>query len=268
MPAGRRLPLLFLVCLLLCACRNNHNQLLENELRAKESLYRDALHDLKRIEAQNEALVRELAATRQHGGPPLPPEIAAPTFGLKRITLGRGTGGYDSDGLPGDEALQVIVEPRDSDDHIVKVPGSLHISALEVDAQGLKVPLCWWSLTPEQVRPLWKQNLFSSGYTAILPWTAFPHSCNVRIVVQFKIADGRVFEVDRDLKVRPLTSAPLTPAARAAPAAPAAPAPTMPMPTPVHPGPTPSFVVPSALQWVPAPLTDAVELSRPLPIPE
>jgi hypothetical protein len=245
----------FLSCLLLCACRHNNNQLLENELRAKEALYRDTLQDLKRIEAQNEALQREVAA--RHAGPPLPPEVAAPTFGLKRIALGRGTGGYDNDGLPGDEALQVIVEPRDGDDHVVKVPGTLHVSALEVTPQGLKQPLCWWTLTPEQLRPLWKQGLFSTGYAVILPWTAIPHSDTVRVVVQLKIADGRVFEADRDVKVRPLLHAP--------------PAPTLPMPTPVQPGPTPSFVVPSSgvgepLRWTPAPLTNAVDLGRPLPI--
>ncbi len=193
-------------------------------------------------------------------GPPLPPEIAAPTFGLQRIALGRGTGGYDSDNLPGDEALQVIVEPRDCDDHVVKVPGAMNISAVEINPQGLKQPLCWWSFTPEQLRPLWKQSLFSTGYTLILPWTAFPHTCTVRVVVQFKVADGRVFEADRDVKVRPLTNLPPAPIVP--------PTPTLPMPTPVQPGPTPSFVTPSGgvLRWTPAPLTDAVELGRPRPL--
>jgi hypothetical protein len=255
MSARRRSLLLCLLpCLLLCACRHN-NELLENELRAKEALYREALGELHRIEAHNEALQREITGLYHAGVPPLPPEIAAPTFGLKRIALGRGTGGYDADGLPGDEALQVVVEPRDGDDHVVKVPGSLHVSAIEVNAQGLKQHLCWWTLTPEQLRPFWKQGLLSTGYAVTLPWTAFPHSETVRVVVQFKTADARVFEADRDVKVRLL---PLS---------------NMPMPTPVQPGPTPTFITPSgaveenrALRWAPAPLTDAVDLGRPRPL--
>src|SRR5260370_34266198 len=167
MPAGCRTLLLSLLlpCVLLGGCRRN--DLVESELRKKDALYRESLLDLKRVEAQNDALLREIGAIRQApppGYPPLPPEFASPTFGLKRITLGRGTGGYDNDNLPGDEALQVVVEPRDGDDHVVKVPASLHITAIEINTQGLKRPLCWWSLTPEQLRPNWKQGLLRTGY--------------------------------------------------------------------------------------------------------
>src|SRR5438477_13192731 len=106
MPAGRRsLLLTLLACLLLVGCRRN--DLVENELRHKETLLREAIADLKRTEAYNVALQREIQAMRVGSGPALPPEIAPSTFGLKRIVLGRGTGGYDNDNLPGDEALQV-----------------------------------------------------------------------------------------------------------------------------------------------------------------
>lgn len=262
MTAGRRTSFvcLLLSCALLAGCRNP-NQLLENELRTKEALYRESLHDLKRIEAQNEALMREIQALRHSPGPALPPEVAAPTFGLKRIALGRGTGGYDADGVPGDEALMVVIEPRDVDDHVVKVPGSLHVTAVEINSQGLKTPLCWWSLAPEQLRPLWKQGLLSTGYTVILPWTAYPRCETVRVVVQFKLLDGRVFEADKDVKVR--VSASSLP--------PAMPMPMPIMPTPPQPGPTP-FIMPSGgvqestLRWSPAPLIDAAELGRPLPV--
>ena len=141
MTAGRRTVLLALLvpCIVLCGCRRN--DLVESELRKKETILRETQVELKRIEAQNEALLRELARLRQdpvHGVPILPPEIASPLFGLNRVTLGRGTGGYDNDNLPGDEALQVVLEPRDGDDHVVKVPGSLHVTAIEINTQGLK----------------------------------------------------------------------------------------------------------------------------------
>jgi hypothetical protein len=261
MTAGRRTVLLALLvpCIVLCGCRRN--DLVESELRKKESLYRDTLVELKRIEAQNDALQREVGALRQdtaHGVPILPPEIASPLFGLKRITLGRGTGGYDNDNLPGDEALQVIVEPRDGDDHVVKVPGSLHVTAIEVNAQGLKRGLCWWALTPEQLRPTWKQGLLSTGYAVVLPWTVFPQYDTIRVLVQFKLADGRCFEADKDVKVRLL---PIGQHPQHAPPA-------------VNPGPS-SFIVPSAgtqvaptvdLRWSPAPGSGSVQISRPQPL--
>jgi hypothetical protein len=258
MTAGRRTVLLSLLvpCIVLCGCRRN--DLVESELRKKETLYRETLLELKRLEAQNDALQREIGAIRQdsvHGVPILPPEIASPLFGLKRVALGRGTGGYDNDNLPGDEALQVVVEPRDGDDHVVKVPGSLHITAIEIDTQGLKHALCWWALTPAQLRPTWQQGLLSTGYAVILPWTVFPQHETIRVVAQFKLADGRCFEADRDVKVRLLPIAPHP-----------------------QPGPPPapgSFIVPSSgkelapapdLHWSPVPGSGGVQISRPQPL--
>ena len=100
MTAGRGTVLLALLvpCVVLCGCRRN--DLVESELRKKETVLRETQLELKRVEAQNDALQRELGAIRQdqaHGVPILPPEIASPLFGLKRVTLGRGTGGYDND---------------------------------------------------------------------------------------------------------------------------------------------------------------------------
>src|ERR1043166_850427 len=201
MPAGRRsLLLLCLPCVLLAGCRRN--DLVENELRHKETLLREAVAELKKTEAYNAALQREIQALRTGAGGLPPTELAPSTFGLKRIAFGRGPGGYDNDNLPGDEALQVVVEPRDIEDHVVKVPGSLQITAIEIDPQGLKRPLCWWAFTPEQLRPHWKQGLLSTGYSIVLPWTVFPHHEQVRIVAQFKLLDGRCFAADRDGKVR------------------------------------------------------------------
>jgi hypothetical protein len=259
---------LLIACSVLCGCRN-HNELLENELRQKDALYREALGDLKRIEAQNEALMREIGAIRSGGGPVLPPEVAAPMFGLRRISLGRGTGGYDNDNLPGDESLLVVVEPRDGEDHVVKVPGCLHVTAIEIDPHGMKKPLCWWSLTTEQLAPLWKQGLFSTGYAVIMPWTAFPHCDTVRVVAQFTLPDGRAFETDKDVKVRLLPLPP--PAPMPEWQAPPSPVPPSPVPPPWHaPAPSP-FVQPTggvapAAQWSPTPLTEAIELGPPRPL--
>ena len=72
MQAGRRLPLhlIFLGSLLLAGCKNR--ELVENELRARDIQYREALDELGRSEAHSQALQRELEAVRQ--GAKLTPE--------------------------------------------------------------------------------------------------------------------------------------------------------------------------------------------------
>lgn len=180
-------------------CRNK-TDLVEAELRSRNHQYREALEEQQRSEFRIMALQREIEALRQ--GAKISPEQAAQTFGLKRIVLGRATGGHDNDSLPGDEMLQVVVEPRDGEDHSIKAPGSLQIIALEIAPQGIKTPLCQWDIPPEQLRQSWKQGLLSTGYTLTLPWKTFPVTEQVRVVVRFVTPDQRMYEADKDIKVR------------------------------------------------------------------
>ena len=255
--AGRRrllVPLLF-GSLLLAGCRSR--ELVENELRARDTQYREALEELSRSETRTQTLERELEALRQGGA--LTPEQAAQISGLRRIVLGRLTGGYDNDGLPGDEALQVVIEPRDISDHPVQTLGQAQVTALEVNLQGVKTPIDSWTVGAEQLRHSWKQGLLSTGYYLVLPWKVLPRSETVRVVVRFATADGRIYEADKDVRVR------LVPGR----------VPPMPPPEmlPSEPGPV---LVPALKQaypnvpvgqWYVPPLDSAVELGRPIPYP-
>jgi len=173
----------------------------EAELRSREGDLREMRADLARSESQNEALVRELASIRQGTAAKISPELASQTYTLKQITLGRGTGGLDEDDCPGDEALQIVLEPRDGDGHTIKAPGSVHVEALEISPQGVKMPLSAWDLTPDQVRHTWRSGLLSTGYFIRLPWKSWPASEKLRVITQFTLVDGRLFEADKDVTI-------------------------------------------------------------------
>ncbi len=188
---------------LLClstGCSSNKNNKLENELRTRDQQYRDALEEQRRMEGNNAALRNENEALRQGGK--TTPDLPASTFGVKRIVLGRETGGVDLDNIPGDELLKVVVEPRDSEGHSFKAPGCLQIYALEITPQGIKTPLCMWDISADKLQGSWNSGLLSAGYTLTLPWKVLPIYENVRIVVRFTTPDQRAFEADRDIKVR------------------------------------------------------------------
>ena len=254
MPAGRPIPIVFLFsALLLAGCKSN--ELVENELRARDIQYREALEELGRSEARNQALQRELETLRLGGK--ITPEQAAQMFGLKRIVLGRTTGGYDNDGVPGDEALQVVLEPRDTSEHAIKTPGQLHILALEINFQGVKVPISEWTISPDQLRQSWKQGLLSTGYVLILPWKTFPQSENVRVVARLILPDGRVYEADKDVRVRMVPG--VAPGARPPEVVPGDHGPAL------LPALKQSFPNIPVGQWAPAPLEGAVQLGRPVP---
>jgi hypothetical protein len=217
-----RRPGLCLAALLLLAaagCKSHNCDLVEAELRSKDRDLHVLRDEICKIQSYNEALRREVGALRHGPGPfAHPAEAAGHTFGLQTISLGRGTGGEDADGCFGDEGLQVVVEPRDCDGHVVKAPGTLVIKALEVNQEGLKKPLDAWLVPPDQLRRFWRSGLLSTGYFVILPWRRWPSVEKVRIVAQLTLPDGRAFEADRDVTVK------LTPMSfRKPPPAPAAP---------------------------------------------
>jgi hypothetical protein len=252
--------LLFTALSTLTGCKSNDR--VENELRARDIQYREALEELGKVEHHNDALQREIEALRK--GAPVTPEQAAQTFGLKRIALGRGTGGLDSDGHPGDEALQIIVEPRDADEHIIKAPGVLYVLALEINQQGIKAPISAWTVPPDKLRQSWKQGLLSSGYSLILPWKNFPQTENLRVVARLATPDGRVFETDKDIRVRLVPGAP-----RRLEGPLDCPIPTPafdPFALPTSQGGGASATASTASHWTPAPLDNAVGLGKPVPV--
>jgi len=204
-PRFRRMLLLLASLAVLAGCRSTDR--IETELRDRECELRQLREEMQRLEGYNQSLQRELHDQRTglnstSNARPLPPEVSSQIYTLKTVTLARQTGGYDADGLSGDESLQVVLEPKDVDGHTVKAPGTLTVTALEVSEQGLKRQIDTWQVSAEDLRRAWRSGLFSTGYFLLLPWKVPPSTEKLRVVAQFTLADGRLFEADRDVTVR------------------------------------------------------------------
>jgi hypothetical protein len=173
---------------------------IEAELRTRERELAEA-----RIELRNARQLNEIYE-RQHHGPPAGAVIAnggAPNIPLRDITLGRGTGGVDDDGRPGDETLQVVIVPKDDDGTAVKVPAKATVQAWAVGTDGIKTSIGRWEVSPEHLRKTWRSGLLSTGYFVPLQWQCPPGTERVRIAVRLTTLDGRPYETDRDVTVRP-----------------------------------------------------------------
>jgi hypothetical protein len=236
------------LCLAATGCRRS--DLVEAELRTRERELRETRSGLFQSEAYNQALQSEIHDLRK--GSKLTPERASQIYTIREVVLGRQTGGYDDDNLPGDEALQVVLEPRDPDGQAIKAPGHLRVTALEVSSEGLKTPLSTWEIPPQELRRTWRNGLLSTGYYVVLPWKNWPTSSRVRVVAQFILADGRVFEADKDVTIRlPAPFRGPTPPGSATgcptgspPRMPPADAPILEPAGPEFPGPAPREVIP------------------------
>lgn len=191
-----------LLLVIVSGCRSR-SDLVEAELRTKDRELREAQAERDRCRMVNDALEREFMQRQQ--GPPRNDNssILAP----KDITIGSGTGPED-DRKPGDEALRVVVVPRDEDGNPVRALGTLHVTAWEIMPGGVKAPLCDWEVNTTDLRRSWKSGLLGSGYHVTLKWKKLPTQPRLRITVQMLLPDGRVYEADKDITIRPLTTSP------------------------------------------------------------
>jgi hypothetical protein len=199
----RRLLILIGVALAVAGPGCHSCERVENELRAREREARDLKCQLEGEHALNLALQNEVRVSR--GEMPAPDGLAPPpvlTSPVKSLTLGRQTGGYDGDGQPGDEALQVVLEPRDCDNQAVKVPAAAEIVAAEILPDGHKRPLSVWQVNSDKLRCSWRGGLLGSGFFVVLPWQAPPTTEKLRVTARLILPDGRSFEADRDVTVK------------------------------------------------------------------
>jgi hypothetical protein len=231
-------------CLLLTGCRpNKRYDLIEAELRTRDRELAETRAALEQSRILNRAFEQQLGHAQPPGRAPhaIHPTAAGGGLYVRDIQLARGTGGVDDDSTPGDEALMVVIVPRDEDGSAVKVPGRAQVAAWEILPSGLKNPIGNWDVPAEKLRPTWRSGLFSTGYFVPLPWQTFPTTERVRVAVRLTTTDGRSFEADRDVTVRPMVH-PVPPGSVLPyPTAPPVPAPPpTPYPsTPVVPSPQP-----------------------------
>jgi hypothetical protein len=189
------------LCLLLAlaGCRTPHRDLVEAELRTKERQLRETQAELERARMINQAF--EQGMVQQQG---LAPPIENSAFlSPKDITLANGTGGVN-DGQPGDYALEVVLVPRDEDGNPVRAVGVLTVNASEIWPGGVKTPLSTWEIGAEELRRTWKRGLIGSGYHIILKWKKPPTQQKLRVSATLVLPDGRAFEADKDISIRPM----------------------------------------------------------------
>jgi len=196
--------LLLIISCALTGCQSTKRyELIEAELRTRER----ELAETRAALDQARNLLRAYEASQRHVQPPAPGHPAGTGTGgfapVKEIALARGTGGVDDDGVPGDESLLVVIVPRDEDGSAIKVPARALVAAWEVTPAGLKTPIGSWAIPADKLRPTWRSGLISTGYFVALPWQTLPSTERVRIAVRLITADGREFEADRDVNVRP-----------------------------------------------------------------
>jgi hypothetical protein len=192
----------FLAVCLFVGCRQTSSEYVEAELRVQSRKVAELENMVHQREAEIETL-RNTVTTFQagHVKPAEAPETVYRDTALSRITLTLATGGKDADLDGKDDGVVVGVAPRDYDGDVFKCPGSCRLQLFETSPAGVRKQIGEWSVSPEQLRTLWRASLLGQGYHLTSSWQTPPKEQKLRAVVTFITVDGRQFEAEKDFDV-------------------------------------------------------------------
>jgi len=133
--------------------------------------------------------------------------IPAPSIGdrqVKSLTLNRRTGGWNSDGKPGDEGISVVVEPRNARGEVVATAGTISVVLIDPALEGEAGRFARWDFTADAAGALFRSVASggSGGMHLELTWPETPptHS-KLALFIRYTTDDGQRFEVRKDIFV-------------------------------------------------------------------
>jgi len=116
----------------------------------------------------------------------------------------RRTGGMELDGQPGDDALSVLIEPRNAQGQFVARSAAISIVLLDPLQRGEEARFARWDFDRETTRRMLKPDGLDRGLYVRVPWPDVPPDVErLHLFVRYAADDGRVVEADREILVRP-----------------------------------------------------------------
>jgi len=130
-------------------------------------------------------------------------------FHVVRIELGRYTGGFDSDGKPGQDAIKVYLDPIDADGSTIKAAGDVTIQLYDLAADPKANLLGEYHWSVAEISKQWSSGFVAYHYSFVCPFKSPPAHDEITIRVEFvDYLTGKTFTAQKAVKVE------LPPAAR------------------------------------------------------
>jgi hypothetical protein len=185
------------------------------------------------------------------------PVLPADSRDVCRVVLsGLLTGGYDSDGRPGDEGIAVVLQPRDARGRAVGAPADVSVVVLDPALEGEAARVARWDVPAAETAAHLRNAGADRTIRLEMPWPSDPpvHS-RLYLFVRYTTRDGRQLQAEGPIQIALAGQA----AGRWVPAKPAASAP--------HPGRPADLGRPDPTEPRPIRPTPAVRTAAPQPPP-
>lgn len=133
-------------------------------------------------------------------------ELVAPV----RLELEEMSGGYDTDGQPGDDGIALFIRPIDRDGHAIKAAGSLRITILDPLSPPNANVVAEYHFDVPATRKLWYGRLWTYHFTVRCPWPPGQMPLHDEVTAHVAFTDlltGKLLTTQKAFKItRPLVS--------------------------------------------------------------
>lgn len=115
----------------------------------------------------------------------------------------RRTGGIELDGIPGDDGISVLIEPRNAAGQFVAKPAAISIVLLDPLQRDDQARFARWDFDLSAAQRMMKPQGSDRGLHVQVPWTETPPTTDrLHLFVRYSTEDGRVLESDREIVLR------------------------------------------------------------------
>ena len=115
----------------------------------------------------------------------------------------RCTGGIDLDGMPGDDGLSVLVEPRNAEGQFVAQPAAVSLVLLDPLERGDRARFARWDFDRSAAQRMMKTQGLDRGLHIRVPWPDVPPTTDrLHLFVRYTTDDHRILESDREVLIR------------------------------------------------------------------
>jgi hypothetical protein len=126
-------------------------------------------------------------------------------FHVKDVSLGDYTGGVDTNGKAGDDAIKVYLLPMDQDGSILKAAGDVKIQLYDLAAAPADNLIGEYNFSVDQIGKYWSSGFLTYHYSFVCPWKQPPQHNQITVRVEFvEYLTGRHFTAQKVCSINPI----------------------------------------------------------------
>ena len=168
-------------------------QFAKERVRGLEQQLTEEQQTIRHLQAQ-------VAALRGSKNPGLMDELVTPV----RLELVKPSGGYNKDGQPGDDGLELFVRPLDRDGHVIKCAGTLKVTILDPLCPPGRNVVAEYNYDLPTTRKMWYGRLMTQHFTIQCQWPPGQIPIHDELIAHVVFADlltGRVLTAQHSYKI-------------------------------------------------------------------